>query len=164
VDEREAEPKGDLGDLQPFLNLAIAEASETNPEVTLVPPQGSPEALIQSEDKPAPSKDLSIIASTFPDPISFSEQANLLTDIRDDNFSAEGQISTHAAVNATFASSPMISVEVAGTQCIVLINGKSDSFIAEDFAWTCGGNPAISHVKVIARGNSEVHMVISLFR
>jgi hypothetical protein len=54
----------------------------------------------------------------------------------------------------------MISVEAAGARDIDLTSGKSDSFVAKDFAWTCGGNPAISHVKVIASGNSEVHMVI----
>jgi hypothetical protein len=48
VDEREAEPRGDLSELQPSVDLAIAETSETKPEVTLVPKQGSPEPLIST--------------------------------------------------------------------------------------------------------------------
>jgi len=76
LDDREAEPRGDLSELQPSVDLAIAETSETKPEVTLVPKQGSPEPLIHSEYKPAPSKDLPVVASTFLDPISLSEQSN----------------------------------------------------------------------------------------
>jgi hypothetical protein len=161
VDEREAGPMGHLGQFQPSVNLAIiAEDSETKPEVTSILPQGSPELLIHSEDTPGLSKSLPVRASKFPDSISFSEPEIALTHIQDNNVSTEGQIGTHATVNSASVSSTIFSVKVAGAQGIVLINWKFDSFVAEDFAWTCGGDLGISHVKVIARGNSEVHMVI----
>jgi len=162
VDEREADPKDNLVQLQPSVNIAIAETSETEPEVstpTLLPPQGSPDASIQVEDKPGLPENSPVFASTFPDLISSSEPQNLMTDAQENNFSADAQIDTHTALNPTPGLSTMIAVKVTGAQGIVLPNGKSDSFVAEDFAWTCGSNPAISHVKIIARGNSEVHMV-----
>jgi hypothetical protein len=105
-------------------------------------------------------QDLPVDASIFPDLISSSETEISMTAAQENDFSAAAQIGRHATVNSPLVSSSMISVEVVGAQGIVLMNGKSDSLAEADFAWTCGGNPAISHVKVIARGNSEVHMVI----
>jgi len=161
MDEREAGPMGHLSQLQPSVNLPIiGEDSETKPEVTLLPPQGSPELLIHSEDTPGLSNGEPVIASTVPDSISSSDPEISLADIQDNNVSTGEQIGKHATVNSTPVSSTIFSVKVDGAQGIVLINWKFDSFIAEDFAWTCGGDLRISHVKLIARGNSEVHMVI----
>ena len=121
-DEPEVEPKGDMEQLQPSANVAIAEASETKCEVsalTLLPPEGFPEPLIHSEDKSGLSSDLPGVALASPDPFSSSDQEKSLTDIQD-NLSA--QIGTHPIVNSSPVSSTIFSVRVAGAQGIVLIN------------------------------------------
>ena len=114
MDEREAQPKGDKGQLQPSAHVAIPEASETKHE-------GSLEPLIRSEDKPGLSMEFPVVASRFPDPFSSSEPEKSLTDIsiQDNNLSDKAQIGTHRPVNSTPVSSAIIAVKVARAQGIV---------------------------------------------
>lgn len=98
-----------------------------------------PEPSIDVEDKTGLLQGLPVVASTFPDLISSSEPEISMTATQENDFSAATQIDTHATVNSSLVSTTMISVEVAVAQGIVIINGKSDSFIAEDFCldmWT----------------------------
>ena len=120
MDQPEAEAKDDIGQLQPSVNIAIAESSETKGEVNLFPPQGSPEPSIDVEDKTGLLQNLPVVASTFPEHLSSSEPEISLIDVQDNNFSAEAQIGTHTNVDSSPVYPAIFSVKVAGAQGIVL--------------------------------------------